>query len=90
MNMKVSFDRAKSVIQGWYQGYCRETGTIPTTLEILEEDDRVSNAYKLTNPCNGKTSPFYYNYVNEYEILGSVGIPGDLKTGVWETFHDLN
>lgn len=59
MNAKVSLDRAKTIIQGWYQGYCKEVGAIPTTLEIEETDGKVSNAYRVTNPCNGNSTPFY-------------------------------
>lgn len=50
MNPKVSDERAKMIIQGWYKGYCRETGTLPSTLEIQENNDKVSNAYRVINP----------------------------------------
>jgi hypothetical protein len=89
MNTRVSFDRAQMIIQGWYQGYCKETGAIPTTLEIQERDDKVSNAYKVINPGNGKSTPFYWSYISDYETSGAVGIPGDLKTGIWDAFHDI-
>jgi len=89
MNAKISLDRAKMIIQEWYKGYCKEMGTIPATLDIEENDDRVSNAYRVTNPRNGKSAPFYWSTISDYENSGAVGIPGDLKTGIWETFHDI-
>jgi hypothetical protein len=89
MKNTVDFDRAKMIIQGWYQSYCRETGAIPATLEIQENDDERSNAYRVTNPSNGKSTPFYWSYINDYENSGAVGVPGDLKSGIWDTFHDI-
>jgi hypothetical protein len=89
MNTKVPFDKAKMIIQAWYKEYCRETGAEEATLEIKEIDDKVSNAYRVTNSGNGKSTPFFWSYVSDYESLGAMGIPGDLKTGIWETFHDI-
>ena len=90
MGTKVPFDRAKMLVQKWYREYCKETGTIETTIEFQENDDKVSNAFRVTNPCNGKSTPFFWSYINDYENSGAVGIPGDLKTGIWETFHDIS
>jgi hypothetical protein len=89
MVSKVSFERATAIIQGWYQHYCNETGAAHATLEIQEKDESVSYAYKITNPDTGKSTTFFWSYVSDYENMGAVGIPGDLKTGIWETFHDI-
>ena len=52
MRPNVPFDRAKQIIQGWYDGFCEEYGKEQVNLEIEEKDDRASRAYKVSNPVN--------------------------------------
>ena len=52
MKPPVSLERAKAMIQGWYNQYCRTYEKPVIELEIIEEDDKVSGAYKVMNPQN--------------------------------------
>ena len=89
MNAPVSVDRAKTIIQAWYKEYCEDYGKMIVPLEIEKEHDQVDRAYKVTHPLNNKSTHIYWSTLGEYEKSGSIGIPGDLKTGIWDCFVDL-
>ena len=87
MKPPVSLERATQVIQGWYDAYCSDYGKSQAELEILEEHDQVSNAYKVTNRENGAGIPVYWSTMSDFEASGGVGVPDDF--GIWDAFGDL-
>jgi|GEM_PF-3045644 len=89
MTATIQKERAEQIIQDWFRQYCKDHGKPGIVLEIQEEHDTVTNAYKLTNPENGRSAPIFWSAVSDYEDQGSVGIPGDIKTGIWDAFSDL-
>ena len=88
-NMKapVSFDRAKIIIQGWYDEYRKDHGKSSVALDIQE--DEASRAYKLKNPKTGAATTIFWSTVSDCEQSGSVGIPGELKGSIWDSLQDL-
>ena len=89
MKPSVPFDRARQIIQAWYDGFCKEYDKSRVKLEIEEEDDRASRAYRVGNPLNGTRTSIFWSTVSDYEKSQSTGIPGDLKFGIWDAFRDL-
>jgi hypothetical protein len=89
MKRAVSLDRAKTIIQGWYNQFCKEYGKPAVTLEIEEEDHAGSKAYQVVNSVSGGRTAIPRSTVSDYEQSGSVGIPGDLKTIIWDSLQDL-
>ncbi len=89
MKHAVSLDRAKMIIQGWYNQYCKEYGKPAVTLDVEEEEHAGSRAYIVVNQFSGGRTEIPWSTVSDYEASGSVGIPGDLKTSVWDSMQDL-
>jgi hypothetical protein len=89
MKHAVSLDRAKTVIQGWYNQFCKEYGKPAVTLEIKEEEHAGARGYKVVNNVSGGSTAIPWSTISDYESSGSVGIPGDLKTSVWDSMQDL-
>ncbi len=89
MKHAVSLDRAKIIIQGWYNQFCKEYGKPAVTLEIEEEEHAGARAYKVVNNFSGCNTAIPWSTVSDYESSGSMGIPGDLKTSVWDRLQDL-
>jgi hypothetical protein len=87
MKAPVSLDRAKTIIQNWYDDYRKDHGKSPVALDI-EEDD-VLRAYKLKNPESGSGATLFWSTVSDYEQSGSVGIPAELKGSIWDSLQDL-
>ena len=59
------------------------------TFYIEEEEHADSRAYKVVNKVSGGRTSIPWSTVSDYEATGSVGIPGDLKTSVWDSMQDL-
>ena len=89
MKHLLSLDRARMIIQGWYNQFCKETGKTAVILDIEEEESSGSRSYKVVNKVSGGGTTIPWSTVNDYETSGSVGIPGDLKTSVWDILQDL-
>lgn len=89
MKHAVSLDRAKMIIQGWYNQFCKEYGKPAVILDIEEEESAGSRVYKVVNNVSGGRTSIPWSTVSDYEHTGSVGIPGDLKTIVWDNMQDL-
>ena len=89
MKHAISLDRAKDIIQGWYNQFCKEYGKPAVALDIQEEDRAGSRAYQVVNNVSGGRTAIPWSTVSDYEQSGSVGIPGDLKTSVWDRLQDL-
>ena len=89
MNPPVSLEKAKQIIQDWYNEYCRVYEKQNITLEIEEEKDPSKNAYKVTNPNNGASTTVFWSTVSDYERFQGDGIPGDLIGVIWDSFGDL-
>jgi hypothetical protein len=89
MKATVPFARAKAIIQGWYNEYCRTYDKPIVELDIQEEDESVSRAYRVTNPRNGTSTVVFWSVVSDYHRAGTPGIPGDLVASIWDTFNDL-
>jgi hypothetical protein len=89
MKPTVNLNRAGQIIQGWFRQYCKDYGKPEVVLDIVEEHDKVSRAYKVTNPANGHSAPIFWSEVSDYETSGSIDIPGDMKAGIWDNFSDL-
>jgi len=89
MKPPVPLERAKAMIQGWYNQYCRAYEKPVTELEIMEEDEKVEGAYKVTNPKNGSSTVIFWSTVADCERSDAIGIPGDLIGVVWDAFNDL-
>lgn len=90
MKPSVSLDRAKAIIQAWYNEYCRVYEKPNAPLDVKEEEEKVSGAYKVTNPKNGTSTLIFWSTVSDYESSQSTGgIPGDLIGNIWDAFSDL-
>ena len=89
MRPTVNLDRAGQIIQGWFREYCKDYGKSEVVLNIAETHDKTPNAYEVTNPETGRTAPIFWSAVSDYETLGSVDIPVDMKTGIWDVFSEL-
>jgi len=89
MKTSVPFDRAKVIIQNWFNDFCKFYGKPIATLQISEEGDPQTGFYAVRNPSNGKSTRIYKSAVSDYEDSGSVDIPGELKGGIWDSFQDL-
>jgi hypothetical protein len=87
MKPPVSLDRAKSIIQGWYDEYRQDHGKSCITLDVQE--DEASRAYKLKNPETGAGTSIFWSTVSDYEHSGSVAIPSELKGSIWDSLQDL-
>ena len=87
MNAPVSLERARQIIQGWYNAYCSDYGKPQVELEILEEHDQVPNAYKVINKEKGTDIPVYWSTMSDFEAAGGTGVPNDF--GIWDLFGDL-
>jgi hypothetical protein len=89
MKHALSLDRAKIIIQGWYNQFCKEYGKPAVMLDIEEEEHADSRAYKVVNKVSDGRTSIPWRTLIYYESTGSVGIPGDLKTSVWDSMQDL-
>jgi hypothetical protein len=89
MNPPVSLEKARQIIQDWYDEYCRVYEKPNFELQIEEEEDPSKNAYKVTNPNNGSSTTIFWSTVSDYESFQGDGIPGDLVGGIWDSFSDL-
>jgi hypothetical protein len=87
MKAPVSLERAKSIIQGWYDEYRQDHGKSSVALDIQE--DEVSRGYRLKNPETGAGSTIFWSTVSDYEQSGSVAIPAELKGNIWDSLQDL-
>ena len=89
MKPPVPLERAKAMIQSWYNQYCRAFEKPVTELEILEEDEKVEGAYKVKNLKNRSSTVIFWSTVADCERSDALGIPGDLIGGIWDAFNDL-
>ena len=89
MKPPVRLERAKEMIQGWYNQYCRAYEKPVIELEIIEQDEKVSGAYTVTNPQNRASTVIFWSTVADCERSEGVGIPGDLIGSIWDAFNDL-
>ncbi len=89
MKHAVGLDRARMIIQGWYNQFCKEYGRAAVILDTEEEEYAGSKAYKVVNNITGGKTWIPWSTVIDYETSGSAGIPGDLKTIVWDSLQDL-
>jgi hypothetical protein len=89
MKPPVPLERAKAMIQGWYNQYCGTYEKPVVQLEIIEQDEKVSGAYKVTNPQNRASTVIFWSTVADCERAGVAGIPGDLIGSIWDAFGDL-
>ncbi len=89
MKERVTLDRAKMIIQGWYNQFCKEYGKAAVILDIGEGEYAGSKAYKVVNNITGGKTWIPWSTVSDYETSGNVSIPDDLKTIVWDSLQDL-
>ena len=89
MKPPVPLERAKAMIQDWYNQYCKAYEKPVIQLEIMEEDEKVQGAYKVKNPENSSSTVIFWSTVADCERSGTVGIPGDLIGSIWDAFNDL-
>jgi hypothetical protein len=89
MKTSVPFERAKAIIQNWFNDFCKFYGKPTAALQISEEGDPQTGFYAITNPSNKKSTKIFKSAVSDYEDSGSVDIPGELKGGIWDSFQDL-
>lgn len=89
MRQRVTLDRARMIIQGWYNQFCKEYGKAAVILDIEEQEYAGSKAYKVVNNITGGKTWIPRSTISDYETSGSVGIPGELKTSVWDSLQDL-
>jgi len=89
MTSAVPIERARVIIQGWFNDFCKFHGKPTAVLQIKEVGEWDTGAYEITNPSNGNTTKIFKSTVGDYEISGSVGIPGELKGEIWDSFQDL-
>jgi hypothetical protein len=89
MKSAVPLERARVIIQGWFNDFCKFYGKPTVVLQISEEGEPDTGAYKIINPSNGNTTKIFKSTVGDYEMSGSVGIPGELKGEIWDSFQDL-
>jgi len=87
MKPPVSLERARQLIQGWYNVYCRDCGKPQVDLEVLETHDQVPHAYQVTNRESGASIPVYWSTMSDFEAAGGTGMPNDF--GLWDAFGDL-
>ena len=87
MKAPVSLDRAKTIIQGWYNEYCKDHGKSAGTLHIQEDEG--ARAYKVSNPESGGSTAVFWSTVSDYEQSGSVAVPAELKGSIWDSLQDL-
>ena len=89
MTSAVPFERARVIIQDWFNDFCEFHGKPTVVLDIKEEGEWDTGAYEITNPSNSKSSRIFKSTVSDYESSGSTGIPGELKGEIWDSFMDL-
>lgn len=89
MQSAVPFERAKVIIQNWFNDFCNFHGKPKASLQISEEGDPQTGFYAIKNASNGKSTKIFKSEVADYEDSGSVEIPGELKGGIWDSFQDL-
>ena len=89
MKQETTLDSAIKIIQGWYNQFCREYGKPAVILDIEEEETAGLRTYRVSNHVSGGRTSIPWSTVSDYEASGSVGIPGDLKTSVWDSMQDL-
>lgn len=89
MKSSVPFERAKVIIQNWFNEFCRFYLRPTAVLQISEVGDPHTGFYAITNPSNGKNTKFFKSEVSAYEDSGSVETPGELKGGIWDSLQDL-
>lgn len=89
MKQEARLDSAIKIIQGWYNQFCREYGKPAVILDIDEGELVGSRAYRVVNNVSGGRTSIPWSTVSDYEASGSVGIPGDLKTSVWDSMQYL-
>lgn len=89
MKERVTLDRARMIIQGWYNQFCKDYGKPAVILDIEEEEYAGTKSYKIVNNITGGKTWIPWSTISDYETSGSVGIPDDLKTIVWDSLQDL-
>ncbi|MGD8226797.1 MAG: hypothetical protein PVH82_08270 [Desulfobacteraceae bacterium] len=89
MKPPVPLERARAMIQDWYNQYCRAYEKPVIQLAITEEDEKVSGAYKLMNPENSSSTVIFWSTVADCERSESGGIPGDLLGSIRDAFNEL-
>ena len=89
MKSTISLDRAKEIIQAWYDSYQTNFGKSPATLEVQETDETMPGAYKVTNPNTGKSTRIFGSLVSDYVAAGGGGIPSDLQGAIYDAFEEL-
>ena len=89
MKPSVPLERAKAMIQDWYNQYCKAYEKPVVQLEIMEKDEKVQGAYKVVNPESCSSTVIFWSTVADCERSGVEGIPGDLIGSLWDAFHDL-
>jgi hypothetical protein len=89
MNSPVSLERAKQIIQYWYDEYCKVYEKQKIELQVEEDEEPSRNAYKVTNPENGASTSIFWSTVSDYDRFQGEGIPGDLIGIIWDSFNDL-
>jgi hypothetical protein len=86
---EVPIERARVIIQGWFNDFCKFYRKPTAALQISEEGEPDTGAYKITNPSNGNTIKIFKSTLGDYESSRSVGIPGELQGKIWDSFQDL-
>lgn len=89
MKPPVPLERAKAMIQDWYNQYCRAYEKPLIQLEIIEQDEKVQGAYKVINPQDSSSTVIFWSTVADCERSEASGIPGDLIGSIWDAFGDL-
>lgn len=89
MKSAVPFERARVIIQNWFNDFCKFHGKPAVVLQIKEQGDAHTGSYEITNPSNKKSTKIFKSTVSDYEDSGSVGIPGELQGEIWDSFQDL-
>jgi hypothetical protein len=89
MKSPLPFERARVVIQDWFNDFCKFHGTPPIALQIREEGNPDTGSYEIKNPSNGRSTRIFNSTLSDYEDSGSVRIPGELKGEIWDSFQDL-
>jgi hypothetical protein len=54
MKSAVPFERAKVIIQNWFNDFCKFYGKPTAVLQISEKGNPQTGFYAITNPFNGK------------------------------------
>jgi len=89
MQSAVPFERAKAIIQNWFNDFCNFHGKPKASLQISEEGDPQPGFYAIKNLSNGKCTKICKSEAADYQDSGSVEIPGELKGEIWDSFQDL-